>query len=101
MLVQEPTHADLINHLASEHNFRENYPCDHCPEQFETQSKLNRHMSESHPEKEPTTYPCTLCNKILPSFPSLKIHLRIHEGGAEEAGQTMVGIRPAFSCRWV
>ena len=54
-------YQEIMEHLDSEHNYKSSYPCDLCQENtFETQSKLNKHLSEVHPEVE-VAFPCRMC----------------------------------------
>eukprot|EP00092_Neocalanus_flemingeri_P037860 GFUD01041212.1.p1 GENE.GFUD01041212.1~~GFUD01041212.1.p1 ORF type:complete len:969 (+),score=168.60 GFUD01041212.1:49-2955(+) len=93
-----PTYSSLIGHLDNEHNFKDSYFCEHCPDNFETQSKLNRHISEVHPEME-MSYPCNMCTKALPSFPSLKQHQKTHEI-TNTQNLPLLSIAKAFTCRF-
>ena len=88
------SHKILLEHLDIEHNFKVNYSCEHCSINFETQSKLNRHLSEVHPEME-MSYSCNMCTKTLPSFPSLKQHQKTHSNSLP-----LLSIAKAFTCRF-
>ena len=67
----------MVSHLDAEHNYKACYICELCEQQFETQSKLNKHISEQHPEVE-VAFSCKLCTKSYQNFPALKAHQRAH-----------------------
>lgn len=99
-------HNEILEHLDCEHNFKSSYPCDLCEgKSFETQSKLNRHLSEAHPEVD-VAFPCRMCTKSYPTFPALKAHMKTHTERIEPNEQkeclslTMAGIDKAFICRF-
>eukprot|EP00090_Calanus_glacialis_P019021 TRINITY_DN29347_c0_g1_i1.p1 TRINITY_DN29347_c0_g1~~TRINITY_DN29347_c0_g1_i1.p1 ORF type:complete len:946 (-),score=159.26 TRINITY_DN29347_c0_g1_i1:58-2895(-) len=93
-----PSYEKLLGHLDIEHNFKLSYSCEHCSVNFETQSKLNRHISEVHPEME-MSYSCNMCTKTLPSFPSLKQHQKTHDNTNVQTFP-LLSIVKAFTCRF-
>ena len=90
------SHKMLFDHMDIDHNFKQSYLCDHCSSNFETQSKLNRHISELHPEKE-LLYSCHMCTKTLTSFPALKQHQKTH---TNTHSLPLLSIVEAFTCRF-
>jgi len=88
--------GQLLEHLNADHNFKLSYPCEHCATSFETQSKLTRHFSEIHPEKE-VSYSCNQCTKTFTNFPSLKDHQKSH---SSIKSMPIVSISRAFTCRF-
>lgn len=72
------THSDVLEHLDNDHNYKSSYNCPFCDkEDFLTQSKLNRHMAEEHPDEE-MSFTCTMCTKGFSSFHALKSHQKTH-----------------------
>jgi len=86
----------LLEHLDTDHNFKLSYSCEYCINSFETQSKLNRHHSEIHPEIE-VSHSCNMCSKTFSSFPSLKDHQKIHDS---KKFMPPLSITRAFTCRF-
>jgi len=55
-VAQRSTQEDLQTHIATEHS---QYECEECQQMFNSQTELDTHVQEMHPEQEqiPRSYP--------------------------------------------
>jgi hypothetical protein len=96
---------DVIEHLDVDHNYKSYYSCPFCDhEEFITQSKLNRHVTENHPDEEEQMFTCTMCTKGFSSFQALKNHQKTHLNVDPEMmvdpTAMISSIQEAFTCRF-
>ena len=67
------THGSLRRHMEVHGN---SFQCNVCGEEFVNRRRLESHQKRIHEERE--KFPCNMCNAVLSSKYSLRLHLLIH-----------------------